>query len=354
MKDRAPVWRAAQASLGLIIAGALLWVFFRQVDWPEVSSAARDATWWLLGLCALVSAASFVVRSHRWKLLLQPIIPSIAFIKAFRFFTIGFAVSMVVPGRPGEVLRPYMLARDQGKELAPVLATVVVERVLALVAVLLFLAIGLVVPGTLGDPEFQGELAGQAATAIRAVGLLATLAVALLCVFLFLLRARTAAARSAMTWLTSPLPSRLSSSIVRTVEAFAEGVRGLQGPREIARVLAWTGLSWLVLAGCLYSAMAAFGISAPLHHVLFLQAVLALGVAIPTPAGTGTYHAGVVGVVSGLWGHDGAQVAAFAITSHLVVYAPALILGVVSTLQEGISVLTRSEALPRQEASIKQ
>src|SRR5688500_5714847 len=54
---------------------------------------------------------------------------------------VGFAVLALLPGRVGDVLRPYLVARQQGLSLPATLATVVMERVLDLVAVLTMLAI---------------------------------------------------------------------------------------------------------------------------------------------------------------------------------------------------------------------
>ncbi len=56
---------------------------------------------------------------------------------AFRATVIGFTATFLLPGRVGEVLRPYLLARKEGFSAAATFATIVVERVLDLVAVLM-------------------------------------------------------------------------------------------------------------------------------------------------------------------------------------------------------------------------
>ncbi len=53
---------------------------------------------------------------------------------------IGFAASAVLPARAGEVIRPYLLARREGLSATATFATIIVERILDLVAVLMLLA----------------------------------------------------------------------------------------------------------------------------------------------------------------------------------------------------------------------
>src|SRR5204863_10028486 len=77
------------------------------------------------------------------------------FATAFRTTVIGFAASFLLPARPGEVLRPYLLARHEGLPPTAAFATIILERLLDLVTVLLLfgLFVVLVDPASLsGDP----------------------------------------------------------------------------------------------------------------------------------------------------------------------------------------------------------
>ena len=57
-----------------------------------------------------------------------------------RTTVIGFGASAVLPARAGEVIRPYLLARQEGLSATAAFATIIVERILDLVAVLVLLA----------------------------------------------------------------------------------------------------------------------------------------------------------------------------------------------------------------------
>src|SRR5687768_5304742 len=122
-----------------ILAIALFAWFLRHANVSEVWAQVRRARVDLLvaGFGAVV--LTYVIRARRWQYLLRPIGPT-RFRTAFRTTVIGFAALGVLPARAGDVLRPYLLARQEGLSMPATLATIVMERVLDLVAVLTLLA----------------------------------------------------------------------------------------------------------------------------------------------------------------------------------------------------------------------
>ena len=117
----------------------LLAVFLRgahlDVVWQEIQRA--DA--WLIAISAATTVVVMALRAVRWQYLLAPI-GGAAFRPAFRTTMIGFAVSSVLPARPGEVIRPYLLARHEGLSATSTFATIVVERLLDSVMIVMMLA----------------------------------------------------------------------------------------------------------------------------------------------------------------------------------------------------------------------
>src|SRR5688572_24578687 len=91
----------------------LLWLFFRDLDAGEVWRAIRRADAGLITVGVFVTLLTYVFRAWRWQLLLAPI-GHARFRTAFRTTVIGFAATFLLPARVGEVLRPYLLARQEG------------------------------------------------------------------------------------------------------------------------------------------------------------------------------------------------------------------------------------------------
>ena len=193
--------------VGFGLAALLLWLFFRGVDWGEVGRSIASADLRLLGLALITNVLSLVLRSWRWQVLLKPLKPDVPFRPAWKYFNVGFAVSSVLPGRLGEVLRPYLLARDQKIKFASSLATVVVERVIDLSVVLAMLGTAFIFPAVLG-PRTDEPGVVHIIDVIQGVGLLAIIAVAGAVVFLTLIKVRTAWALAIHAFSASLSPRR--------------------------------------------------------------------------------------------------------------------------------------------------
>ena len=130
--------RVRNALIFLLTLG-LLGVFLRSVNVAEVWGETRRANPWLLLLAVGVTGVTYAVRALRWQYLLAPIGPT-HFSTAFRTTVIGFAATFLLPARAGEVIRPYLLARREGLNATAAFATIILERLLDLITVLLLFA----------------------------------------------------------------------------------------------------------------------------------------------------------------------------------------------------------------------
>ena len=126
-------WRTAIVA---VLTAGILWWFFRRLDFARVWLAIELAHPGLVALTVAVVMQTYVLRAWRWQWLLQPI-GRARFGTAFRTTVIGFTATFLLPGRLGELLRPYLLARAEGFDPSAAFATVIIERVLDLITVLL-------------------------------------------------------------------------------------------------------------------------------------------------------------------------------------------------------------------------
>jgi uncharacterized membrane protein YbhN (UPF0104 family) len=94
---------------------------------------------------------------------------------------------------------------------------------------------------------------------------------------------------------------------------------------------------WLILSAQTWCGLRAFGIDLPFTSTFVLQNFLALGIAVPTPAGVGGYHAMGGFCLESLFGvASGAAVAAILVL-HVVSVLPAMLLGGWVLVREGAS-----------------
>ena len=94
----------------IIASGGLLAFFLSGLDLVAVWREVRGGHSGLLFLTLVTTASLYVVRTWRWQMLLRPI-GRARFGNALRATIIGFGLSAMLPARPGEVVRPYVLAR---------------------------------------------------------------------------------------------------------------------------------------------------------------------------------------------------------------------------------------------------
>ena len=142
------------AFVSLLALSLVAW-FLRHANIADVWTQVRHARMDLLILGFIFVMATYWARAVRWQYLLAPV-GHTRFRTVLRTTVIGFAALAILPARVGDVLRPYLLARREGLATTATMATVVMERVLDLITVLILLAI--YVWGFTGDSHLPDRL----------------------------------------------------------------------------------------------------------------------------------------------------------------------------------------------------
>lgn len=314
-----------------LLALALVAWFLRHANIADVWSQVRQARMDLLILGFIFVMATYWARAIRWQYLLAPV-GHTKFRTVFRTTVIGFAALAILPARVGDVLRPYLLARREGLATTATMATVVMERVLDLIAVLTLLAI--YVWGFSGDSPLPDRL-------LNPVKVSATLAAAVSVVLMAVMwvlathpeRIGKLAAAAARI-----LPGRLSERVGHLTTTFSGGFAAARSPRALLLAMLWSFPLWLAIAAEAWAVTVAFGIEMPFAGTFLLQALLVIGVAVPTPGGVGSYHEAYRIGVTTFFGAPNDRAVAAAIVTHAISFVPVVLLGVIFMAQDGLSV----------------
>lgn len=318
-------------TLGVVgLAAALMAWVFRSTDpaavWTEIGRARAD----LILAAAAGIAVAYVVRVKRWLLLLAPL-GSVGFGSAARATVIGFAVSNVVP-RLGEVVRPWLLARRERLSMSAALATIVVERLLDLLAVILLLGLFLL--------AFSRRLPGadeQVLAAVEAGGLTAAAgagaALALVCAA----ARRPHWAASLAACVERLAPPGPGAAARRVITRFNAGLGAAGDTGRLLRAVLWSLLMWSLVGATAWWGCLAFGIAAPPSAGLLLMALMALGVAVPTPAGVGGFHAAVQFGLTAFYEVPEAAAVGAALVLHAATFAPVTAAGLAWMVRDGVS-----------------
>jgi glycosyltransferase 2 family protein len=321
----------------LAVALGLVALFLSNVNlWGVLAAITRARPEWL-ALSLATMFLNLAIRALRWKFLLEPL-GTTTFASAFRATAVGFAASAVLPARAGEVIRPYFLARqaptDQlGRMTATgAFATIILERLLDVVTVLLLLASFVFI--------FGRDLAGvnpKGFALVKWAGASAAVVAISALVVLFVLAGDPERLGRTLTRLEHVLPSALAGMIARIAERFARGLGAIRRPSRLLAALAWSLPLWLCIALGIWSMAMAFRFTIPFTGSFLMIAILTLGVAVPTPGAVGGFHEAFrVGATAFYGAPDEAAVGA-AIVLHLFSIGPSLLLGLFFAAQEGLN-----------------
>jgi len=308
----------------VLLTAGLLWLFFRSVDMGKLWEAMLRAHPGLIALSVLITVQTYVLRAWRWQALLLPL-GRARFRTAFRTTVIGFTATFLLPGRVGEILKPYLLARQEGFKAPATLATVVVERLLDLAVVLLLFACTLPFMGVNIGPEV--EWAGAAA-AVVAVGGLAVL---------FVCAGHPERLGRWAGRLTAWLPARIAEAAGHLVQTFAEGLAVMRRPAALVRAAVWSIPLWFSIALGIWVTSAAFDLTFSFLGSFLVMMFLVVGVSAPTPGGVGGFHYFYKLAVVQFFGADPDTAAAAALVLHAVSFVPVTILGLIFMSQDGLT-----------------
>jgi uncharacterized protein (TIRG00374 family) len=320
-----------RAALVLVLTLGLLAYFLSGVKLGEVWSQTRHADPRLLVAGVFVTMMTYALRAFRWQYLLAPIGPT-RFRVAFETTVIGFAASFLLPARAGEVLRPYLLAKREGLPPTACFATIILERLLDLVTVLLLFGafVVLVDPASLsGDPALYAR--------VKTGGLLAAAAsVAGLVVFFFLAGHPERLGVWALR-VEGVLPPKLAKTVAGLVESFAQGLAIMRRPRHLAGSLALSFPLWLSIALGIWVTSHAFHMTFSYLGSFLVMTLLVVGVAVPTPGQVGGFHTAYRIAVTTFFGVNDATAVGAALVLHAISFVPVTILGLVFMAREGLS-----------------
>src|SRR3712207_2306212 len=135
-----------------------------------MGASIREANFLFVLPAVAVYFVGVWLRAARWRLLVAPF-AAVPTSRLFRVIVIGFAVNNVLPVRLGELVRTFLLCRSHGVPIAAALATVLLERLLDVVALCALMTLVLVLVPLDGWVLALASLAGLV-TVGAVVGLL--------------------------------------------------------------------------------------------------------------------------------------------------------------------------------------
>lgn len=275
--------------IGLGVTAFFLWVSFRDVDFAQLWKLIAGADWLVLfGLSVPCYGLLVWERGVRWRHLTDPI-QKMENAALARAVSVGAMANNVFPLRMGEVVRSWYLARETGVSTAAIFGTVILERVVDTVSVIVLALLVIGIWGSGGDGLLE-----------RGALLLVPVAV-LPILFLVLLSRAPSRVIGWVQLLLRPFPERFSSFTERMLHRFSEGLGALRGGRHLVWIGVHSASIWLVVSAIpVVAAFLALDIefATPLEMVgaaWTTQAAVGVAIALPSAPGFfGIFHAACI------------------------------------------------------------
>jgi len=267
--------------LSIVVAAGALTFALRQVDLVQVGRAIAAANYLYLLPFVLLLAVYYVLTARNWTLLLEPL-GHFSVRQVLPSMMVGFGGNNLFPMRLGELVRTVVFSRQHNRPVGAVLASLVLERILDVLTILVLYVVTLFV---LRDvPSVVATGAKWFALALLPVGV---------AIAAFLL----APAPFLKLWhvLSQWLPARLRERGTRLIEGILHGLTALRSPPRLAALGCISLLKWFCSVGTVWLTLQAFHTGASFGEAIVVLVVTALAVALPnTPGFVGTMQAAFV------------------------------------------------------------
>ncbi len=319
--------------IAILLSAGALYFAFRGQDFDSLFAIVKQANIWFILLALTLQLIAHYIRAWRWQFLLRPVKPKIGTYNSFKAVVAGYGLNNIIP-RAGELVRPAMIAQSEAIPFSSALATIVLERILDVVALGSVFAISLY----LFQAEFASAFPDIAQNALAGLFIIT----AFLVVFVVVL-VNSTIADLLIKIINKILPAKIASLLVSAFEAFTKGLRGLSRDTIFPIILGTVGV-WLFYLLSTYASLFILPGSG-IEHIGFSGAVAILaltGVAmtIPTPGGLGTFHYFISRALNSFFFVPLPTAIAFATISHSANYIAVTLLGLFYMVRAGVSIRT--------------
>lgn len=126
----------------LLIGSILCWIFLKNISISDIVSDLKGRNYYWFYLVLLVSLIVYLIRAYRWKMLIESNEQKVKFMDVLSALSIGYFVNLAVP-RLGEITRCLSLKKNYKTDFTELLGTVIIERAVDILSLLLFLLLTL-------------------------------------------------------------------------------------------------------------------------------------------------------------------------------------------------------------------
>jgi len=314
--------------VAIAVSIGLLLYLAASVDFHELGAQLGRTHWGWVAAAVAAGLGGLFCRAARWRYLFAPGARPPALLPAMM---IGYMANNVLPLRAGEFVRVYVVARRWRHGFWTALATLIVERVLDSLSLVLILGVlVLLIP--------VPALFRNAALIVLAIDIAGVLVLAWLAAYPK--AGRRVVRRLGQRW---PVVER---RLGRVYDTFVQGLDGIRSVSNLGPLIVWTVIVWIMPALAAWTTLRAVDLDLPFLAGWVVLAFVGLGISIPSAPGyIGIFHFAAAKAVE-IFGLSASAAVAFAIVLHATQFVPVTVIGWFFLVREGLSLGEATHARP--------
>jgi uncharacterized protein (TIRG00374 family) len=296
--------------LPLVVISAFYYSF-RGVEFLMIWRTLKGVSPWYPAVFIMGLFFQYLARGFRWGILLRPLKKDIKLSVLVSHTALGFFLNLL-PGKIGEPARGIMLARREKIGRSPVLASVVLERMFDLAAILfIFAAFTLLLKTEEGSGlhDFKGVM----------YYVLPVVCGFFLLFYLINLNGIFSAVERGIRKAFKIFPLRIRQKLIPATLNFIRGLRIRNSPAEVIGISVVTLGMWLAGATFQWILLRAFVPSIGWVEMIPFFILLVLVSAVPTPGMAGTMELGGKMGLMALYGISASRALAFTLLYHFLI-----------------------------------
>jgi hypothetical protein len=321
---------------------ATLYYVTRDINFEKLWNILSGANYWWVLLSGPAMILSHLVRAIRWKTFLKPVHEAKSLMNLFSAVMIGYAVNSIIP-RGGEFVRPYVFARREKISYSSSFATILIERFVDVLTLLLFFSVAFFM--------FRQEIA-QAFPFITASSLTYYVVMPILALLAFiLLSLYTNIGEFLLRKVVKPFSEPMYDRMSGILDSFLKGLEIIKKPSQYIRIIFESVLIWIFYTLPMYLIFFSFDFQSHLNltfaDAFLLIIVVGIGVTLATtPGALGIYHTLLRDAMVALYSIGKEEALAYATITHAANYLLQFVVGGIFFLRENLKKIPTEKDFP--------
>lgn len=307
--------------LSVTLAGVFLYIAFYNVNFSDVWFHVSKANLFWVVIFILFVLLGHLLRAIRWKYILHSVKPDARLKNLFGSLMVGYGVNAVTP-KLGELTRAVLMGRWEGLSRSSMFGTVILERVIDIIS----LGFAILIAVFISSNSLYEQFTWLEST------LYVTASIILSVLFMIYLAVRYREKfYSTIIKFFGKFSGSLALTVAHIFNMMTEGFNSLKGTKNYFFTISLSVIIMLVYAFTSYLGFLMLDI----ENVNFgmgwvIMSISAIGVVIPTPGGTGSYHTLAKSTLVLIFGFSEVISLAYAFLTHILSYIVSIISALIS------------------------